>query len=832
MVVVAFLFGELVAFTGMYWGAAIIIYFFLGFLAVAYCYGLFLMHKRMKMWDKLVFLCAYIAIAIGYCSYMSQSGIYEKYDKLQYGTEALGDNSYENYDDQSINGKKDYNENTNITVVGEVVSIIQKEYGYMVLLEVEDGLILVQLEDVSKIKYGAILSVSGVINPMKQADNQGNYDERTYLHSNGVLLKIKVKDSSFVENLGDSDSYSFIKESLYKLKKHALRILDMQCDDKEMGIISAVVLGEKSYMDEEIKELYSENSIMHICSVSGLHISVLGMGIYHILRKWMRYTSSTAISTFIMLLFGMMTGGSVSTVRAVIMFVMHLSADVLGRKYDMLSAISLSALLLLWDNPFYITNASFILSYSAMLAVTVTAPLVVSFFNTENNIIKIMLFNISITFTSMPINMCLFYRISSYSIFLNLLVVPLMGIILTMSIVGIVLTSLSVALGEACFGISVYILRFYEWMCRMVDRLPLSSVVTGDLSIDGILMYYMIFILLLWLMYKMRGNHTTQKNIDSQSVIGSRKAGSAYLPMKNVIVIRVVAIAFLIFIMLFIVYRQKSDAFEICFLDVGQGDCAYVHSESGNDYLIDGGSSDEGEIGKYKLESFLECRDVEKLEYVFVSHCDSDHISGILELIERGNIAIDYLVLSQTEKKSPSEGGRMLITLAEEKSIDVLYFESGSYIKDGELEFLCIGPKSGVEYSDINEASMVFFMKYKNLVTFFAGDIGIDTEKILIDDILLFLEQVQKSINEELYVVYKVAHHGSRYSSGEKILEALNPNMAVISCGEDNSYGHPHEETIERLKESGAIILITSIQNQINITFDGKFNVENYGILP
>ena len=97
MVVVAFLFGELVAFTGMYWGAAIIIYFFLGFLAVAYCYGLFLMHKRMKMWDKLVFLCAYIAIAIGYCSYMSQSGIYEKYDKLQYGTEALGDNSYENH---------------------------------------------------------------------------------------------------------------------------------------------------------------------------------------------------------------------------------------------------------------------------------------------------------------------------------------------------------------------------------------------------------------------------------------------------------------------------------------------------------------------------------------------------------------------------------------------------------------------------------------------------------------------------------------------------------------------------------------------------------------
>ena len=812
MVVVGFLFGELVALADIRWGIAMIIYLLVGIMAVAFCYGLFLVRGKVKLWDKMIVLCVYISILLGYVSYNWEAAIFEKYDKLQYGIGKFDEISHENSGEDERDGIGNVDGDIHVSVAGEVTAIVQKKYGYVVELKTTEGLIWIQLDDISEIKYGVMLSVSGIINPMKQADNQGNYDERSYLHSNGVILKVKVVDNTSVKIMGSSEDYSFIKNSLYKIKIQAMQILKQQCDEKEMGLLSAIVLGEKTYLDEGIKELYSANSIAHVLSISGVHISVIGMGIYHLLRVRMRYVSSGTISVVIMILFSIMIGNSVSAVRAVIMFVVHILGDILGRKYDMLSALSLSAFMLLWDNPYYITNASFLLSYSAMVAVAVTAPIVLNFLKADNNFVKTMIFNISLTFTSMPINMCLFYRVSTYSIVLNLMVVPLMGVMLVMAIVGMIVTAFSAVIGEACFGISVYILRFYEWLCNMAERLPASSVVTGSLSTEGILIYYVLFIFVLWIMAKKKHDIYEKANKTNKLAVMTQS--------NRMAVIMTVIIAMLISIMIFIVYRQKQDGFEICFLDVGQGDCAYIHSQNGSDYLIDGGSSDEENIGKYKLESFLEYKDVDKLEYVFISHCDTDHISGIMELIERGKIAIDNIVLPQTEKITSSENGLNIVTLAKENGIEILYFEKGSCLKDGELEFSCISPQSDEIYSDLNESSLVLFMKCKNIIVFFAGDIGIDKEQQLLDEVSLYLKTVKMKTEEELFIVYKVAHHGSKYSSSVTLLEVLKPNVAIISCGQDNSYGHPHLEVIDRLEASGAELFYTMMSGQVTFSTD------------
>ena len=799
---VAFIIGELAALSGAGKRNVGIIYILIIFLAVAICYGLFLLGKNIKLWDKMILIGVAIMILAGYLSFEQQKNIYSKYDEIQYK-----------------NKKSGYSDNI-ITMTGKVMSITQKSYGYIVEIEVDDGFVWVQLSDVEGIKYGATLSVTGKINPMKRADNPGNYDEYNYLHSNGVILKIVVEKSDFdnsryniqnekvcgVEILGERDNYSYLKDSLYNIKLQAIKILGEQCDEKEMGLLSAIVLGEKSYMDEEVKELYSANAIAHVLSISGLHISVIGMGIYHLLRKRMRYASSAAVSGIIIILFSIMTGNSVSAVRAVIMFVMHVIADVAGRKNDMLSSISLSALFLLFDNPFFITNASFILSYSAILAVAVTAPVAVSYFKTENNIIKAFIFNISLNFTMLPVNMCLFYRISTYSLLLNLLVVPLMGIMLTMAILGIFVSVISPGIGEFCIGNSVYILRFYEWLCHMAEGLPESSVVTGGMSEEMIILYYGLLVLVLLLMVE--------------------NSDEAKFKFKNLI------IACLLVTMLFTVYRQKADGFEMVFLDVGQGECVYIHSKTGNDYLIDGGSTDEKNIGRYKLESFLEYKDVDTLEYVFISHCDNDHISGITELIEREEIGIEKLVLPVTEQISPSDNGRFIIELASKYDIEVLYFGKGNSIKDGQLEFVCLNPDSAGNYPDINESSMVLFMRYKSLITLFAGDIGSDTEGMISGDISSFIYETKRKIKEELTTIYKVAHHGSKYSNSAKLLEILEPDIAVISCGEDNSYGHPHEETLKRLDDIGALVLITPESKAVIVEYDEGVSLSCMGRSP
>ncbi|MBQ2745300.1 MAG: DNA internalization-related competence protein ComEC/Rec2 [Lachnospiraceae bacterium] len=791
-VVVAFIIGELAALVGLDGGAVPVVYSLGILLTMALCYGFVLVGFTIKTQYTVIIVVCFLTVVVGYFSYSKQKDTFEYYDKLQYETE-----------------------NRSLKITGEVSKIQLNDYGYTIELTVDDGIILLQLDGMNNIeesglvgdeadklnigiediRYGATLSVTGIVNPMKTADNPGNYNEKSYLRGNGVLLKLKVAWNDCVI-IGDVDDYSYIEDGLYRIKQKAIAILAAQCTEKEMGLLSAIILGEKSYMDEDVKELYSSQGIAHVLAISGLHISVVGMGLYGLMRRKMRYLSSATVSAFIMVLFSMMTGNSVSAVRAVIMFLMHVVADVLGRKYDMLSAISLSALILLLDNPFYITNASFILSFAAMIAVSVTAPIVIGFVEGENSIVKTILFNVSLTFTSLPINSCLFYRIPTYSILLNLVVVPFMGLMLAMTIVGIMVSAFFETIGALCIGCAVYILRLYEMLSGFTESLPCSSVVTGYIDDKSVILYYCALIAALFIMWR--------KSVHK------------------------IVLLMLIVFMSYIVYSPKSDEFEICFLDVGQGDGAYIHSVNGNDYLIDSGSTDEENVGKYKIESFLEYKDVDDLEYVFVSHCDTDHISGILELIERENVVIKNLVLPETERVNASDNGAKLVELATSYGVEVKYFGKESNLKDGELEFLCISPDVDISYADINEASMTMLVRNDNLQVFFAGDIGVDTEKQLLDDISGFMTETKNRAEGKITTIYKVAHHGSQYSSSMEMLETLQPDIAVISCGEDNSYGHPHDETIERLKCSGCEIVKTMEYGAVIFKYDNDINIYKY----
>ena len=814
MVVAAYIIGEYAALVGVSGKAAVIAYIVSILLAVAVCYGLILVGKPVTAWNKAVFCFCAIAVFAGYDGYKRQESIYQYYDELQYGEDVC------------------------ISVTGEVVAITEKEYYDMVELETGDGYVQLQLETAGDIRYGETLAATGTVIPMNVADNQGNYDEKSYLHGNGVILKLKVEEEAWSKTGGEED-YSFIRDYLYRVKKRAIEILGKQCDEKEMGLLSAIVLGEKTYMDDDIKELYSSQGIAHVTAISGLHISVIGMGLYSLMRKRMRYISSATVSALVMILFSAMAGNPVSAVRAVIMFVMHVVADVLGRKYDMLSAISLSAFILLFDNPFYITNASFILSYLAMIAVSVTAPVVTEFFRAKNALVKTMLFNISLTFTSMPINSCLFYRLSTYSVVINLMVVPLMGIMLTMAIVGMLVSAFAEGLGVACFGTSVYILRFYEWLCTITEGLPKSSVVTGNIETWQIATYYGLLTGTLFIMWRysirresvkeVNNKKANDKKANDKEINDKQKNGKEVKSNKEKKLIFTFGtyackaiVAICTFLMIYIVYHQKNNEFTLYFLDVGQGDCAYVHSASGNDYLIDCGSTDEKNVGKYKLESFLEYKDVESLEGIFISHCDTDHISGILELIEHGNIGVDTIFLPDTERINPSENGIALVELALEHGISVKYFAKGSSYMDGELKFVCISPDTDKNYEDINEASMVLMMRYENIQVMYAGDIGASTEKGILEEVEAFMNETKYSTDEEITTIYKVAHHGSKYSNSEELLELLQPDIAVISCGADNSYGHPHAEALSRIREDSEVILITAERGGIEISLEEK----------
>ena len=723
------------------------------------------------------------------------------------------------------------------------------------------------IESVLACLYGKEVIILGEIIPMERARNFGNYDEYKVLRSKGVLLKLSA-ESIYLSDSKKDGVYFNVNEiqlneelekvttsgKIYKIKNHLRRILFNITPEKEFGILVAMVLGDNTELDKDVKELYSLSGISHIMSISGLHISLIGMGLYKLLRKKMRYVSSATISLGIMALFLIFIGNPISATRAVMMFFVHIFADVFGRKYDVISALSLAAILILMDNPYYILNASFQLSFIAIIAVCVSAPIITSLLfkdkdekeskkklrdkredkgqeiengwqgsgnegkEIENGwqdgghegqenvsekslsylilayirnialaIARILTFNIAMTITLMPLNAYLFFRHSTYSPLINMIVVPLVGLVLAMTLMGILFAIFLPIVGTFFVGTAVCLLRFFTWLSEKIMSLPYANVVTGKFSLAEVIFCYIILMLGLVIAWR---------------VVENRKS---FLVMFT-------------FIFLFIVFREKFNRFTLCFLDVGQGACIYIKSASGNDYLIDGGSSDERNVGEYKIEPFLEARQVEKLEYVFVTHCDTDHISGILELIERNNISIDNLVIPDISDKDKDDKYIKLIYLAKRRGIEVIFMKAGDKLKDDQMILSCINP-SGMA-NNINDSSLVFVLEYAELAAVFTGDIGKEVEKEIMDDLELILhngDEKNGDENGDKLVVYDVAHHGSVNSNSEEFVNLIRPDISVISCGKDNSYGHPAEEVLKCLEDVGSEILCTFNCGQIEI---------------
>ena len=935
--------------TGFYqWKYSLILFVGLVFMlavvwAVGYACGLFSVSKYQVI---ILGIClVFWGLGAYRCRYVSK--IYEMYDKLQYGLEeGIDENvNYKKYDmaeKEEIlkkgalgnEGLWKYNENLQLEFQGEVTEIKKNTYGYSIVLKIEKGEVYVYADDtlcgmlddaenvlaeqgmwdrksaqgksedeVYESLYGENICVVGDVIPMKRARNYGNYDEYIALRSKGVLLKISaeaiVKSSDDKKNSfgsstnGDDKRTLTIKGLIAKTKVSLRNVLQNIATEEEYGILAAMVLGESDEIDKEIKELYSISGISHIMAISGLHISLIGMGIYKLLRKKLRYISASSVSLGIMSFFLIFIGNPISATRAVIMFFIHIIADLCGRKYDVLSALSFAAVFLLIDNPYYLLNTSFQLSFVAMIAVCACVPVVMDFVfsgkedNTDEKLrslskkkdfeikvwvkelnlklAKLLVFNIALSIVLMPINSFLFFRHSTYSPIVNMIVVPLVGFVLIMTLIGMFIAIIMPGVGGFFVGTAIYLLRFFTWLSEGVVRLPYSSMVTGKLSLFEVVLCYVILgvVLILMCVYRARCGVLDVRNMKQSNYENKRKmklniyekgkklifqddykqmegAGQKIIfcgkNKKDCVNLRItkikvcICLGVLISIYVFIIFRNKYDGFSICFLDVGQGASIYIKSDTGNDYLIDGGSSDEKNIGEYKLESFLEARQVSTLEYIFITHCDTDHISGIVELIERGNILIDKLVLPNIALEARDEKYLKLVTMAKERGIEALYMKAGDMLWDGELKLTCINPREMSlekdrsdralakrdrakllnENTDINESSLVLVAEYKGVIGIFTGDIGKETEKSL-------LETLEQFDFKGKLVVYDVAHHGSKNSNSQEMIDALKPRIAVVSCSKENSYGHPAVEVLERLSQVYCNVWCTYESGQVEV---------------
>lgn len=532
---------------------------------------------------------------------------------------------------------------------------------------------------------------------------------------------------------------------------------------------------------------------------TGLHVSIIGMGFYKMLQKQrVPLLLRSTLSAVVILVFAVLSGAGVSTKRAVLMFLLLLLGGVIGRSYDSLTGLALAAIFLLWENPFVYAYTGFILSFLAVLGVNASVILLKSM-DIQKGIREQICVSGCIQAFTIPVIAYCYFELPTYVIFINLLILPTTGAVLFLGILGGLLGLLHPVLGFLPLQAAKGMLMLYQLLCKFFLKLPGAVWVTGQPKLQRLVFYYVVLAgILAWLWYEKKPQRKSEAESNNR--------------VRNLRFNRIALTLF--YLGLLICSMQKEEKrFQIQVLDVGQGDGIYIESDAGTEIFVDGGSVDVSEVGKYRIRPFLKSHSVREVDYWFVSHCDADHCNGLMELLET-DYPIKHLVFSKYVLKD--EAQEELAALAKQKGCQVLYMEEGECFRDTSIRIQAIYPSEKSVEGERNADSLVLLLEHGNFHGLLTGDIGSEQEKKLIET----YGEVCDSRNIDWY---KAAHHGSKTSNSKELLDALQPKIATISCGQDNSYGHPGKEAVEHMQDAGAEIFQTTECGQIGITEeDGK----------
>ena len=703
-------------------------------------------------------------------------------------------------------------ENDYIRLSGQVYDIEQKDSCQILYLKnnsitnqnksFEESKIIIYDKEKLNIEIGNLLKVSGKLSFFEKERNPGCFDQKLYYQ------KQNIHASVWADNIEVTDSgIDELKNSLYQLRCQWQKQIYEKMGQKDGAILSAMLLAEKSGMDAETKELYQVNGVAHVLAISGLHLSVIGIGSYKIFRRLSGSFFIGGLSgIFFLMLYICMIGMSVSVFRALIMFLFRVGADMTGRHYDSLTAIAAAALFTILWQPLCLYDGGFWLSYGAILGIILILPIF------EGLLCQGFWVSLSVNMMTLPILLFYFYEVPLYGILLNLAVVPLMTVVLMSGLTGSFCCLAFIpeglfgeaGIGGALLWVCKLIFQIYENLCEFFLKFPASRIVAGKPEIWKIIIYFVCLMIAVFVLRSER----------------KRRVHSC----KNIIIaicIMVISVALLMMPLYF------PRGISVTMLDVGQGDCIFVRGPTGKTYLIDGGSSDLNKVSQYQMEPFLKAQGVGKIDYVFVSHGDNDHISGIMGMIERMDVGVYIETIVFPDDEFWDGKIKALAKLAMSKGIRVVTILEGQKVVEDGMIFKCLAPISegvinGNGYEDSNVASMILALRYKEFDMLFTGDVEGTGEKVLV-------EVLAEDYGDVRWDVLKVAHHGSKNSSSEMLLEEVSPLYSVISAGRNNSYGHPHEETVDRLLAVGSQVWSTQDYGAITIETDGKkMSVEGY----
>jgi len=549
-----------------------------------------------------------------------------------------------------------------------------------------------------------------------------------------------------------------------------------------------MVTGDRSGITDYVRNLYRDSGIFHVLVVSGMHISILGLFVERVIRQITTAKAAAIITIGFLIVYCIFTGASTSTVRAVIMAAVLVLAKLFQKEPDVVSSASFAGLIMLVYEPRWLFDIGFQYSFAAVLGLGFFARASIDYMcevtrwqrGFKLRLMQGFISSLIVFIATIPVQIYHFNQVITYSVFANLLVIPLLSFILIpgfiMGVVGLV----SIEVAMVFSGVIYFLLAFYEQLSLFVSNLPHAQILVATPHY----LWVFVFAGLLsggWYLFTSEASHKFK--------------------------VRVMGAFLGAYLVSLVIYSTLPSAPIMVKLDVGQGD-AVVIERYGEVFVIDAGGWPFREVGQSTgariVAPYLAHRGISHIDAIFVSHLHRDHAFGTIELMWLMDVDRIYFS-TRIDKSYPIWA--LLEEAAIYNDVEIRFLQAGDYFRSpGGISFLILSPSNYHHYTSANEASKVMYLDIDGLRVMFAGDIETDTEKLIANR----FSHIRADI-------LKVAHHGSRFSTGDKFLDATNPSIAIAGAGIHNPFNHPHPTVVDRFLERGIDFYSTNTHGAITI---------------
>ena len=578
--------------------------------------------------------------------------------------------------------------------IKEMVTIIsdiqEKEYKKVCTAKIvrNNKKILINIkmsQDIPSMKYGDSLYIEGEFKQPEEARNYKGYNYKQYLKTKKIIGTVELEKAKILK----SSNGSFI----HNIQKYIKDTRNGTLTDEEGNLLLAILLGDKDKLSEDIQESFKTSNLSHMLAVSGAHVSYIILGLTYVLQNSIiGKKNGKIVCIFFLLVFMAITNFTPSVTRACIMAVLTLFSGIIYRKSDVYTNISVAALITLIFNPYSLLDLGFQLSYGGTIGIIIFIKRIQekkSNSKVINYIKQMALVSIYANIIIIPIMMYHFNTVSFTFIISNIMASPILGIIV---ITGFLFIIASITVKPLTRLIAIFIkpiLSILIKISQICSKLPFSNILVVTPYMFNVISYYAIILY----------------------CIKSKKNNKCKIIICLLIVL--ILINFIIYI-----FPQKLRIF---FIDVGQGDSTLIITPDKKTVLIDGGGSDSFDVGEKVLLPYLLDRRILKIDYVLISHFDTDHCGGILTIMEKVKVK-NIIISEQAEHSENYERSKKLMI---HKKIRLIEVKKGDKIKIGRYsEFKILFPTSRLlSENPLNNNSIVAQFNYNNFKMLFTGDI-------------------------------------------------------------------------------------------------------------